>query len=199
MTNGLKQGCPLSPILFNLTLDPLISKLDTLDDLDLRAYCDDIAMGFTSHFPVCQALTEITNFNRATGMTSNTDKTKYITALFFRSPLSLDLPDEWQLVKEAKSYKYLGLLMGNTIDINDVFMEAWRKLSRRVASYMPYKNYYNTQTPSHHLKFIPITHLLLPLPLLPNGRALPNGSRGPPHEVARPGLTVQIRPPLGPH
>ena len=103
-------------------------------------------MGFTNHFPVRQALTEITSFNHATGMTSNADKTKYITTLFFRSPLSLDLPDEWRLVKEVKSYKYLGLLMGNTIDINDVFMEAWRKLSRRVASYMPYKNYYNTQT-----------------------------------------------------
>ena len=36
--------------------------------------------------------------------------------------------------------------MGKGININDVFIEAWDKLSRRVASYMPYKNYYNTQT-----------------------------------------------------
>ena len=36
--------------------------------------------------------------------------------------------------------------MGNKITVNDVFSEAWTKISRRVASYMPYKNYYNTQT-----------------------------------------------------
>ena len=79
-------------------------------------------------------------------MTSNTTKTRYITTLFFKPPLSLDLPDHWKQVEESESYRYLGVLMGNKITVNDVFSEAWTKISRRVASYMPYKNYYNTQT-----------------------------------------------------
>ena len=97
MTNGLKQGCPLSRILFNLALDPLITKLDTLDYLDTRAYCDDIAMRFTQVTPICQALSAIQDSNSATGMTSNTDKTKYISTLYFRPSLNLDLPDRWKL------------------------------------------------------------------------------------------------------
>jgi hypothetical protein len=46
MNNGLKQGCPLSPIFFLLVLDPLITHLDSLQG-DARAFCDDVAIGFT--------------------------------------------------------------------------------------------------------------------------------------------------------
>ena len=141
----MKQGCP-HPIQPSPRPPDHQARYHHDNKLDTIAYCDDIAMGFTQVTPVKQALKAIDNFNHASGMTSNADKTKYISTLYFRPPLNLDLPDRWKQITETKSYRYLGILMGKEININDVFMEAWDKLSRRVASYMPYKNYYNTQT-----------------------------------------------------
>ena len=75
MINGLKQGCPLSPILFNLAIDPLLTSLNNLDP-DLRAYCDDVAAGFSDPAQITPALCLFDKFNQATGMSSSVDKTR---------------------------------------------------------------------------------------------------------------------------
>ena len=78
-------------------------------------------------------------------MSSNVDKTKYITTLSSAPSLSPSLPAHWQPVKETERYKYLGVLIGRDVDVNEVFMEAWKKFSKRASSYMPLKSYFNTQ------------------------------------------------------
>jgi hypothetical protein len=64
MTNGLKQGCPLSPLLFCLALDPLISAI-TKCHIDVRAYVDDIACGSPDTAPLALALPHFDRFNAA--------------------------------------------------------------------------------------------------------------------------------------
>ena len=145
MTNGLKQGCPLSPILFNLMLDPLLTCLSEINETDDEAYCDDIGIGTEAWEAIPRALQCITEFNRAIGMRSNPTKTFIITTDPAPPYLRNLLPDEWSNVRITDRYKYLGVLLGPGININDVFMDAYAKLEARIARYMPLKTYYNTQ------------------------------------------------------
>ena len=50
---GLRQGCPMSPILFNLFVDPIINHIQSLlpkqEFNDLFSFIDDIALQTTSH------------------------------------------------------------------------------------------------------------------------------------------------------
>ena len=144
MPNGLKQGCPLSPILFNLGLDPLLSKIAD-NDIDVEAYCDDLGVGTSKWEKFPLVLQDITAFNLASGMRSNPNKCFIITTDESPPDLRTILPDTWSSVRLTDRYKYLGVLMGPGVNINDVFHEAWLKLEHRVASYMPLKSFYNTQ------------------------------------------------------
>ena len=144
MTNGLKQGCPLSPILFNLGLDPLLSKIAD-NDIDEEAYCDDLGVGTNDWNKFPSVLQDITTFNLASGMKSNPSKCFIITTDDSPPDLRSLLPDTWSTVRLTDRYKYLGVLIGPGVNINDVFHEAWLKLECRVARYMPLKSFYNTQ------------------------------------------------------
>ena len=78
MKNGVKQGCPMSPILYNLAIDPLLTKLASTPDLDVKAYCDDVGSGFDDWEVVPTILTHISDYNLASGSSSNVLKTFFV-------------------------------------------------------------------------------------------------------------------------
>ena len=81
---GLKQGCPLSPVLFNVYIDDLKNIFDDrCEPIDLQGnqinhflYADDLVLLSTSGSGLQNCLTRLQNFSKAKHLTINTEKTK---------------------------------------------------------------------------------------------------------------------------
>jgi hypothetical protein len=86
---GVKQGCPLSPILFVLIYDPLIRALKHHSDLTPLAAADDLAVCSISLDSIFNlAMPAIDRFCAASGMGINKDKTQILTSLPLNAPKS---------------------------------------------------------------------------------------------------------------
>jgi hypothetical protein len=77
---GVKQGCPLSPLLFVLIYDVLHFKLAVLENTKVRAAADDLAIGAASIDNIQKAFPILDNFTVASGLGINRDKTVILSA-----------------------------------------------------------------------------------------------------------------------
>ena len=78
---GVKQGCPLSPLLFNLVADILIRKLKKRGGVIVKAFADDTGMYFENPASIRGIVRDIDFVSKATGLTINTTKTVVIPTL----------------------------------------------------------------------------------------------------------------------
>ena len=121
-TIGVKQGCPLSPLLFGLYIDALEPRINALTDDDgpelagtpvkLLLYADDLVLMSKSSRGLQKQLNELNNFCKERGLTVNVKKTKVVVfgSRVNSSPLLYDgLP-----VEEVTSFRYLGLELHRT-------------------------------------------------------------------------------------
>jgi hypothetical protein len=83
---GLKQGDPLSPILFNLALQKAIESIKMVpsgikigkEQLNVLAYADDIALIGKNEIEIRKLFVEMENIARKIGLQINKEKTKYM-------------------------------------------------------------------------------------------------------------------------
>jgi endonuclease/exonuclease/phosphatase (EEP) superfamily protein YafD len=106
---GVKQGCPLSPLLYIMIFDLLVSNLPNLKDYFARAYMDDIAIVMES-LKQLDDLTEIFElYNKAVGSELNYKKTKII----YQTKELATPPEPWNIVEKAQEGDYLGITIAN--------------------------------------------------------------------------------------
>lgn len=125
-TWGVKQGCPLSPLLFSLYVDPLEEELLTADDtceidgdfLSLAGvpvpcllFADDLVLLSSSRAGLQAMLGTLERFTRRTGLTVNLAKTKVVV---FGSRVEAARAGgpflfEGREVEITDSYRYLGV------------------------------------------------------------------------------------------
>jgi hypothetical protein len=131
-TAGIRQGCPLSPLLFAVTVDMFLRRLaKTAPESMVRAFADDTAVVladlFTEAGPIMEQFKE---FAKISGMELNLPKTVVIPLWHdpldtCRKDLQRNLPD-WSEVRVDDASTYLGFVVGPGRG-----MRSWDKPTRK--------------------------------------------------------------------
>ena len=137
MPDGLKQGCPLSCLLFILAIDPLVSVLGRVPNTDPADFADDVAVGTVDPVNLVPALLHVDAWSRVSRCKPNVKKTKLLSTSAAPLLISHLLPLHWASLGYADSYVYLGVLIGRSIDVTMVYQRAVDKFVERARSFMP--------------------------------------------------------------
>ncbi|GCC17378.1 hypothetical protein chiPu_0022479 [Chiloscyllium punctatum] len=124
---GVKQGDPLSPLLFNIAIDPLISTLeqagqgitmpygDRMVNCTALAFTDDIALLSNSHAGMQENLKILQSYCDKTGLDINVKKTKGFHFTCKRKTFMKNHEAKWRIRNETIKYippgdteRYLG-------------------------------------------------------------------------------------------
>jgi hypothetical protein len=115
---GVKQGCPLSPLLFGLYLDALEGCLDgrkcdasTLMDVHvcLLLFADDLILTSESEVGLQQQLDTLQQFCNERGLIVNVEKTK-VMVFNYVDPCQ-EFVFKGDVIEKVQTFKYLGILL----------------------------------------------------------------------------------------
>ena len=156
---GVKQGCPLSPLLFIICFDFLLSYLSSVAGLKKFGFADDLALLTRSIKRLIAALALVTRFAAHSDLLPNQKKTIIIAARPPTRSTRRRLAEAgWGTVRFAESGVYLGVLFGPKVTTVDVCREAMTKFIARTVTF---KN--TIMNSSIHTKILIFNTFLLPL------------------------------------
>lgn len=115
--HGVKQGCPLSPLLFNIVLDDVMREITStprgirwtitsrLEDLD---YADDIALLAQSHRDMQEKINLLGEKAKTVGLVINTKKTK---SLRINTTNNNNFVIDNTTIEDVQKFNYLGSII----------------------------------------------------------------------------------------
>jgi ribonuclease HI len=143
--SGIKQGCPLSPLLFVLMINTLSVMVAThLPSTDFKLFADDTAAGASNlhlHVPTLRKIFKI--FEQNTNLGLNPAKSFYISTLSRaqRIPIRSALNRcGWSRIQYSGSTTYLGIPCGRSVEVADAFRPGFAKFRASLLRYFPSKN-----------------------------------------------------------
>jgi hypothetical protein len=136
ITSGVKQGDPLSALLFSIVMDVIISKVEARGNISTRqkqisAYADDIIIIGRTKQVMMDTFTKLKNEVSKFGLLINENKTKYMCMRKQRRGNKLEIGD--MRFESVQFFKYLGSTVNQKNTIKEEIKE--RLIARNKAFY----------------------------------------------------------------
>jgi sorting nexin-29 len=168
--NGLKQGDPLSPVLFNFALEYVIKRVQVnQDDLKLNgthqllAYANDVNILGGSIHTVKEIVEALVVATKEIGLEVNADKTKYVVMSRDRNAgRDVSVKIDNSSIERVEEFKYLGTIL---TDQNSVQEEIRSRLKLGNACYYSVQNLLSSRLLSKNFKINIYRTIILPVVL----------------------------------
>ena len=129
--NGVRQGCPLSPLLFSLYIDPIATILKEAfcsntyikdEMINNLLYCDDLVIFGENPIELQKGLDKVSEFCQSNKLQINLQKTKVLHCDTHTKPQQ-KLLLQGQIIESVQTYKYLGFHMNTKGNVDTQAME----------------------------------------------------------------------------
>ena len=173
---GVKQGCILSPLLFNLFLDDIVKSLETENigihlseaiTLFILLYADDIILLAESEEDLQTLLYKLESYCLLNEMKININKTKFMifetTGCAFTKEINIRIRFQNQILERVFSFKYLGIFFSFNLSFNNQVNHVLTKAKHGAFLFWKYTRRFHTMKVSHllNLFFVLVVPILL--------------------------------------
>jgi hypothetical protein len=141
--NGVKQGCILSPCLFNLAMTDLQCMLKECEGISIGGtqlqglfYADDIVLIGNSDTDLTRMLGTANSFSQKWGLRFNCKKSQIM--VIGRRMSSKLWPLGSMMLPETKNYKYLGVIINSNLSDTDHINSHLAKKAKKLQGYLRY-------------------------------------------------------------
>ena len=142
LRRGVRQGCPLSMLLFTIVIETLIRKLNaTISGLSMfnerlvcRAYADDVFVLITNPAEIYPTLNVLSNFQNVSGTSVNWTKSKYLALGSWSTPIPQLLSSPFIKVLGIVFYNRIALCIQVNWSnvVHKVHIESIKSISKRL-------------------------------------------------------------------